>query len=289
MIIFEGGTVSNMGNNCANSSSVLVPGPSQATESLWLAIQPAIRYARGMLALMVVWHLLSLKVDNAVLLPSPLMVASDWWSLLLSGKLLGHFLSSVWRAVVAFLLAGAVAIPLGLLMGLSRIAEDVCDPIVELVRPISGIAWIPLALYIFGIGNALPIFIIFYVAFFPFVLNTIAGVRSVDPILVRAAKVMGLRRFEIIRQVILPSTLPSVLTGARLGASGAWMALIAAEFVGAPSGLGFAIQWYGGLLRTSDMLAMIATIALLGYGTDVALRGLHRRLTPWAAGLGVAQ
>ena len=228
------------------------------------------------------WHFISLVIDNNVLLPPPLLVISDFVDLLLSGEIFNHIVASMWRAVIAYVIAAAVGIPIGFLMGLNPLAKDIFDPIIEMVRPISGIAWIPLALFIFGVGNILPVFIIFYVAFFPFVLNTVGGVISTDPILINAARTMGVKRRVIILHVILPNTLPWTLTGARLGASGAWMALIAAEFIGATDGLGFAIQWFGGLLRTSEMLAIIATVALLGYCTDSLLRRLKRRLTRWS-------
>jgi len=251
--------------------------------------QPLVRYVRTMGVFLLAWHLASLRMNNLVLLPSPLLVADDLLRMLLSGELLRQAWFSVWRLLVAFALAGLLGVNIGFLMGLSRLVDALIDPLIEVVRPISGIAWIPLALFVFGIGHALPIFIIFYVALFPFVLNAVFGVRSTERLLVRAAQTMGIGRWAIIRRVILPSTVPAILVGARLGATGGWMALIAAEMVGAPSGLGFSIQWYGGLLRTSEMLAMITAVALLGYLTDRGLRRLQRRLTPWAAGMVIAE
>jgi len=156
------------------------------------------------------------------------------------------------------------------------------------LRPISGIAWIPLALYMFGIGNTLPIFIIAYVVFFPVALNTAGGVRATDKVLVRAARTLGVGHRRILRYVILPGSLPSILTGVRLGATNAWLALIAAELVGAPAGLGFSIQWYGGILETPSMLAMIVMVSVFGLLTDIGFRLLQRKLTPWAVGLTVA-
>jgi ABC-type nitrate/sulfonate/bicarbonate transport system permease component len=143
-------------------------------------------------------------------------------------------------------------------------------------------------LFIFGIGQSLQIFIIFYASFFPILLNSVAGVRGVDPVLIRAARTMGLPYSRIVVRVIFPSALPSILTGARLGAVISLLALIAAEFVGAPSGLGFAISYYGSLFRTAEMIAFIATLAVLGYLMDTGLRFAQRRLTPWTAGLAVA-
>jgi ABC-type nitrate/sulfonate/bicarbonate transport system permease component len=159
-------------------------------------------YVRSLLALVVLWQLIAITVDNHVLLPQPLTVAVDLWKLLLSGEVFSNALISVTRLVASFLLAGAIAVPLGLLMGLSPLAHDLIDPVVELLRPISGIAWIPLALFILGVGNELPIFIITYVAVFPFLLNTIAGVRATDRTLVRAARTLGVSHGAIIRQVV---------------------------------------------------------------------------------------
>ena len=158
--------------------------------------------------------------------------------------------------------------------------------LVEILRPISGIAWIPLALFIFGIGNELPIFIITYVALFPFLLNTMAGVRATDRTLVRAARTMGVDQRTIVRHVMIPSALPQILTGARIAGGAAWMSLVAAELIGAPSGLGFAIEWYRQLLMTPKVIAVIVVISLLGYLTDRGLRWLQQRLTPWSTGIG---
>ena len=169
----------------------------------------------------------------------------------------------------------------------ARHAKAMIDPVVELVRPIPGIAWIPIGLFFLGIGNSLPIFIIAYVAFFPIVLNTVEGVSATDMVLVRAARTMGVSNSVVIWRVVLPGSVPKILTGIRISAAGAWMALIAAELIGAPSGLGFAIQWYGSLFETPSMLAVIIAVSLLGFCSDIALRVIQRRLTPWSTGLAV--
>ena len=217
-----------------------------------------------------------------------LTLARVWLDLLFSGELAAQAASSAGREITGFLLAFGVAVPLAFLLALSPLANDFIDPLVEIARPINAFAWIPLGLFIFGIGQTLQIFIIFYASFFPILLNSVAGVRSADPVLIRAAKTMGLPYHRIIWRVIFPSALPYILTGARLGAVISLLALIAAEFVGAPSGLGFAISYYGGLFRTAEMIAFIATLAVLGYLMDTGLRVLQRRLTPWAAGWVVA-
>jgi ABC-type nitrate/sulfonate/bicarbonate transport system permease component len=243
-------------------------------------------YVRSILGLLLVWHLAALSIGNHAILPTPWLVAQDLYRLLLNGEIFDAAGTSLWRLALSFVIAAVVGLPLGILMGLSRLADDLIDPVVELLRPISGIAWLPLALFIFGVGNELPIFIMTYVALFPILLNTLSGVRQTDPTLIRAAQTMGVGRWVVVRQVVLPAALPSVLVGMRLAGGACWSALVAAELVGAPSGLGFAIEWYRQLLMTPKVIAFIAVIALLGYLTDRGLRYLQRRLTPWATGIG---
>lgn len=261
---------------------------ARLSSGVWRQLLSALVYLRAMAVVVLVWQVFYLRVDNTALLPSPREVADNFVRLAADGELLDHTLISLRRLAIGFGLASVLAIPLGILMGFSRLAEELIDPVIELLRPISGIAWIPLALFIFGIGDRLPIFIMFYGSFFPFVLNTVAGVRTVDPVLVRAAQSMGMTRWVIVRHVVLPSALPSILVGARLGAGAAWMALVAAELIGAPSGLGFSVEWYRQLLMTPKVLAFIVMIGLLGYLTDRGLRHLQRWLTPWSIGIGGA-
>lgn len=239
-------------------------------------------YARTMGLFLVAWELGALWVGNTVILPAPHAVAASLITLVADGSVLRNVTASLERLVVAYVVTVAVGFPVGLLMGLNQLGLELLDPVVELLRPISSIAWIPLALALLGVGFALPVFILVYVAIFPLILNTIAGVRSVDPVLLRAAQTMGIRRSTVIRQVIVPAALPSVLTGVRLSAGLGWMALIAGELIGAPSGLGWAIEFYSNAFRTSDMMAFIVVVAILGFATDVALRAVQRWLTPWA-------
>ncbi len=247
----------------------------------------AVVYLRSIAVLAAVWHLASVWTANQVLLPSPLAVAESLGRLLWTGEIAEHTLISVRRLAVSFALAGLVGIPLGFLMGLSRRAEELIDPVVELLRPISGIAWIPLALFLFGIGERLPVFIMFYSAVFPFVLSTVAAVRATDAHLVAAARTMGVPRSAIVRHVVLPSALPGLLVGMRLAVGAAWMAMVAAELIGAPTGLGFSVEWYRELLMTPKVMAFIVVIGVLGYLADRSVRALQRRLTPWAVDLRV--
>ncbi|MBL8700861.1 MAG: ABC transporter permease [Alphaproteobacteria bacterium] len=239
-------------------------------------------YLRTMVVFGLVWALASAWIGNRALLPSPLAVIDALWRVALNGELVEHAGLSVARMIVAVALAAAVAVPLGLVMAMNRLVEALVDPVVELLRPISGIAWIPLALFIFGIGHALPIYIMFYGALFPILLGTIAGVRATDRRLVDAARTMGVAWPTIVLRVVLPAALPGILVAMRLGVAAAWTAVIAAELVGAPSGLGYAIQWYRDMLVTPRVMAFIAVVGVCGYLCDAGLRWLNRRLTPWA-------
>jgi len=230
------------------------------------------------------WYAVYLWNGNPLQLPSPLAVVSALWDLAASGEMFEHASISASRLLLALCVAIVLAVPLGFWMGLSRTAEAYIDPLVELLRPISGIAWLPLALFIFGIGNTLPVFIMVYVAFFPILLNTVAGVRQVDRKLISAAQTMGVSRRAMLRHVLVPGALPVVMVGIRLAFAASWAAIVAAELIGAPSGLGFAIEWYRQLLMTPKVFGFIAVIGLVGYLCDLALRAVQHKLTPWAEG-----
>jgi ABC-type nitrate/sulfonate/bicarbonate transport system permease component len=233
------------------------------------------------------WWLLASWNANPLQLPTPVAVLSSLWDLAREKELFEHAAISTVRLLIALGLAIVVAVPLGFWMGLSRQADAFIDPLVEMLRPISGIAWLPLALFIFGVGDTLPVFIMVYVAFFPILLNTIAGARGVDRKLVLAARTMGVGQVAMLRHVIVPAALPTVMVGVRLAFAGAWAAIVAAELIGAPSGLGFAIEWYRQMLMTSKVFAFILVIGVVGFVCDAGLRGLQRVLTPWSEGTGL--
>ena len=162
-------------------------------------------YLRTMTAFALVWWGIAWWTGNAMLLPGPDRVASALVSVTTDGDLFFHTALSLARLSLSLAIASAIAVPLGLAMGTSTTIEHIVDPVVEILRPISGIAWIPLALFIFGIGHGLPIFIMAYTAAFPILVGTIAGAKFVDRKLVDSARVMGLDRTMIIRRVIVPA------------------------------------------------------------------------------------
>ncbi len=257
--------------------------------SVLSGLHTAFIYLRTMAAFVLVWYLASLWIANPTLMPAPLTVARNFMLLAADGELLENALVSLRRLGISFFAAGAIGIPIGLLMGMSRIANELIDPVVEMLRPISGIAWVPLGMFLLGVGDTLPMAIMFYGALFPFIINTLAGVRAVDPRLIQVAQTLGVPTLAIWRHIIWPGALPNVLVGARLAAGAAWMSMVAAELIGAPSGLGFAIEWYRELLATPKVFAVIFVVGLLGYLVDRGLRALHRALTPWLPEAELAQ
>ncbi|HWU38562.1 MAG TPA: ABC transporter permease [Candidatus Acidoferrum sp.] len=244
-------------------------------------------YLKSMAVVVCVWWAVSLWLARPYLLPPPATVASAAFKLLTSGRVAAAIAVSGQRLLLAYVLAAGIGVPLGIGMGLSRWMADLFDWLIEMVRPISGIAWIPVLLVVFGVSNALPMAIIFYAAIFPFILNSASGVRHVDPRLTSAAQVLGARRWRIILTVVLPAVVPDIMTGARIAASNSWMALIVAELIGAPNGLGFSVGYAQELGNATLVLAWIIYIGVCGYVLDTTLHWLQGRLTPWRVGLKV--
>lgn len=235
-------------------------------------------------ALLAAWQYISMFVlddTTRALLPAPTSVAAAAWELMVSGQLLGHLMDSLRREFTAFMWALA-AIPLGVAMGWWKAACNQLDPLVEMLRPIPPLAWIPLSILWFGVGDTQNQFIIFLGIFFPILLNTITGVKSVEPNLVRAARCLGGGEGAVLRRVVLPAALPQIITGVRIGLGVGWMALVAAELVGASSGLGFLINDARTLLRTDIVIVGMITIGLVGLALDLLIREISRRALPWS-------
>lgn len=240
-----------------------------------------------LVALVLGWWAVSTYVldkSTRALLPPPQEVLKAAWELAESGELWRHLRDSLKREFVAFLWA-TISIPLGIAMGWWKAVERQVDPVVEALRPVPPLAWIPLSILWFGIDDTQNQFIIFLGCFFPILLNTIAGVKGVDANLVRAARCLGAGEASILWRVVLRAALPQIVTGIRVGLGVGWMALVAAELVGANSGLGFLINDARTVLRTDYVIVGMATIGLVGLLIDRAIRELASRLLPWARGL----
>jgi ABC-type nitrate/sulfonate/bicarbonate transport system permease component len=237
--------------------------------------------------LLVVWQIASKvwlpSIDPymAVLMPAPSSIVVTAAGMIASGELFYNLAASLKREAMAFIFA-ATAIPLGIAMGWWRLAYNQINPIMEILRPIPPLAWIPLSILWFGIGDEQNEFIIFLGIFFPILVNTIVGVKNIDPILVRAARSLGASERRLLARIVFIGALPQIITGVRIGLGVGWMALVAAELVGASSGLGFLINDARSMLRTDTIIVGMLTIGIVGLLIDTAILALGRRLLPWS-------
>tara|TARA_R110000787_G_scaffold274979_1_gene383289 strand:- start:130184 stop:130951 length:768 start_codon:yes stop_codon:yes gene_type:complete len=231
------------------------------------------------LFIITVWQLVVTFTNaHVALLPPPLLTAETFFELIISGELFIHTGASLGRVVAAWLLSAIVAVPLGLAMGRFLRFERVMDPLIELFRPISPLAWIPLAILWFGIGETGKIFIIFIATFFPILLNTVSGVKGVDPVLIRAGQVLGCDTDRaLFTKVILPAAMPTIVVGLRISFGTGWAAIIAAELVAAQVGLGYLIADGMEILRSDLVLVGMITIGILGVLIDAVFRILNNR------------
>ncbi|WP_083507724.1 ABC transporter permease [Aureimonas frigidaquae] len=218
---------------------------------------------------------------NALFFPPLSRVLAALGEMLASGTIAEHIGISLQRAALGFLLAVASAVPLGLLMGRYPPFERMSDLLVQTLRNTSQFALMPVFILVLGIGEASKIAITFYAAFFFLLINTIVGVKSVDPLLLKAARSMGTSDWDLFVKVILPSAVPSIVAGARLGVKTSLFSVIAAEMLAAQSGIGFLIQHSSLMLETDRMYAGILTLTAVGLALNYALVAMEARATRW--------
>jgi sulfonate transport system permease protein len=250
------------------------------------ALRSPIRFARALivpLLLLGLWqYLVEAKVYRRSQLPAPLDVyraAEQLWRI---DELWIHVQVSAERVAQGFLIGGGIAIALGLLIGLSRLADELLSPTINAIRAIPSLAWVPLFVLWMGIGEQPKITLIAVGAFFPIFANLVSGIRQIDRKLVEAATAYGFRRLALAREVLLPASLPSLFTGLRLGLAQAWLFLVAAELIGASRGLGFLLTDGQNTGRADIIVLSIVLLALLGKGTDVLLGLVERRALRWS-------
>ncbi|MGC8660853.1 MAG: ABC transporter permease [Desulfomonilaceae bacterium] len=242
-----------------------------------------------LLLLICAWQILcSLGVVASYFLPSPSEILSGFWALLTVGMPPGHLLYyhviySLYRVTLGFSVACALAIPLGLLMGWFPRLHGCLSPIIEIIRPIPPLAWIPIAIVWLGIGISSAAFIIFLGAFFPILLNTVSGVASINPILIDAIRTLNATQRDIFFKVLVPGSLPSIFVGMRVGMGVAWMTLVAAEFTGVKEGygLGFMIMTARDIQRPDEILAGMFVIGIIGFFIDWSFKAWESTIRPW--------
>lgn len=222
-----------------------------------------------------------LKVFNPILLPAPDEVLRAGIKMAASGELLKHITASLSRVVWGFGIAAALGIVVGTALGRSRLLEHLVEPMLEMLRPIPPLAFLPMMVLWFGIGEASKVAFITYAAFFPIFTTTIEGIKYVDPVLIRAASSLGASERQIFWHVVLPAATPNIITGMRLAFGLSFFVIVAAEFIAADSGLGFLINDARTFFLVSNMLLGAAVIGIIGVLANVLLRKLEGRLLRW--------
>lgn len=230
---------------------------------------PLIRVVIPFATLIAVWEgIASAGIYSAILFPGPAVVASSALEIIQNGVLLAHISASLYNLGIGFLIGAGLAIPLGLTMGILRGVAGFFEPVITFFQAIPGLAWIPLAILWFGAGQAAVVFIIFTSVFFPVLYSMLAGVRGTEPAMIDAARTMGASTLTIIRHVIMPSSLPSLMTGLRLSVGYGFRTLVAGEMVVATTGLGFMIFDARSYMRSDLVLVGMITIGLIWLAID---------------------
>lgn len=229
--------------------------------------------AIGFILLIILWQLaIIIGGHQAALFPPPLKVGEALVAIISDGSLFGHIQISLFRFFSGYLIAVVVAIVLGLILGRLPIIWSVLDPVVQVLRPVSPIAWSPFIVLWFGIGNMPAIVIIFIAAFFPVLLSTVSAVKKVDKTYLRIASNFEMSPFETLRKIVLPASFPMIANGLHMALGSAWIFLVAGEMVGAQSGLGFLIVDARNSLSLDLVMACIVVIGVLGLILD---KGIH--------------
>ncbi|PHM45823.1 taurine ABC transporter permease [Xenorhabdus mauleonii] len=238
-------------------------------------------------ALLLIWWFITEKgwVDP-IILPSPKQVIAQLVSAagdlgFMGVTLWEHLWASLSRILLALLSAVIIGIPVGIAMGISKKIQAILDPWIEFYRPVPPLAYLPLIVIWFGIGEFSKILLIWASMLPPVILSTVAGVQNANVTRIRAARSLGANRRQLLTNIILPNALPEILIGLRIGLGVGWSTLVAAELIAATQGLGFMVQSAGEFLSTDMVIAGICVIALIACTLELGLRVLQKRLVPW--------
>jgi NitT/TauT family transport system permease protein len=236
----------------------------------------------GLAVLALVWEVAPrLGLVDAYFIPPLHVVLQEWASMAASGELWTHVQASLVRSAVGFGLAIAIAIPLGAAIAWYRPVRELFTPVLEIFRNTAALALLPVFILLLGIGETSKIAIVLYACFFPILLSTITGVATVDPQLLRSARVLGLSPITTFRKVVFPAAIPTIFTGVRISGAAAILVLIAAEMIGATAGLGFLINYAQFNFLIPKMYAAIITTTLVGVTVNYGLVALERRFSRW--------
>jgi NitT/TauT family transport system permease protein len=239
--------------------------------------------------LIIAWHI-AVKATGTKLIPTPYMVGVMLWDFSFGGvyddayskTILKHFWASITRVYGGFGAAALVGVPLGLIIGRIKLIRELVDPTLQVLRPVPVTAWLPLSMIFFGLGPNAAIFLVFLGAFYPIVLNTTFGVRSVDAKLFEAAEMLGCGGSSLFRQVVLPAAMPSIFNGLRLGHGFAWILIVVGEMTGVQEGLGAVIMDARMLSRADLVIAGMIVIGVGGFVSDRIIVALNNYLLRWS-------
>jgi len=259
----------------------LSAGPSTATDRTkvsrpWRPPAGLVLPCAVTVVILFVWEL-AVSYSRNDLFPGPAEVGRGIVELARKGLLLKYIVASLYRVTWGFLVAVLVGVPFGLILGWFRPAYQAFNPLIQVLRPISPIAWIPLAILWFGVSDLAPIFLIFLASVFPITVSATAAVQNLQPVYLRAARNFGLGRAELFRRVILPGALPQILTGVRIALGVAWLVVVAAEMIAVNSGLGYLIIDARNAGKRYDLVvAGMVVIGLIGLALDLVVRRLEQ-------------
>jgi sulfonate transport system permease protein len=233
-------------------------------------------------ALLLAWSLAArFGLIAPQILPAPHLVQQTLIELLTSGELPRHAAISLGRVLAGFLAGGLLGLGLGVALGVSRRVEAYVAPLFKALAQVPALGWLPLLMMLVGIGEALKVLVILQAALVPVALNVAAGIRGVPAAYLEVAGVLGFTRRQLVRQVVVPATLPAIFTGLRQGLMQAWLVLVTAELLASSEGLGFLIVWGRQLFQLDLVLAAIVVVGLTGLLLDRVLAGLEAWLLPW--------
>lgn len=222
------------------------------------------------------WGLVNFYNINEKVFPGPVIVFDSFWQLLTDGSLLKHTVASLYRVTVGFYLAAVLGIPLGIIIGRVMLARNLLNPVIQFLRPISPLAWIPLAMLWFGIGDKPAIFLIFLACFFPLVVATTIAVGSINKVYFQVASNFNFSRTESVFKIIVPAIIPDLVTALRLTISIAWLVVVAAEMIAVQSGLGYLILDSRNALRMDYVMVGMIVIGMIGLMLDYVVRQLGK-------------
>lgn len=249
-----------------------VPGSSGGRSWWWLA---------SIGIVFVIWQIAAWRYNSDLLMPQPIDAMKALGRALIDPEVLYNLGITIKRVLIGFAVAMAIGVPVGYLMGYSQRAGEIIDPLINTLRQVPIMAWVPLSIVWFGLGDGPTVFIIAFVGVFAVILSTVAGVRAIPTDLFHAAQSMGASRRGLFTDVVIPATVPDVITGARLALGAGWGSVICAEFIATSAGYGYIMVRAQTMMETDRLMALMILGALVGFTIDRGLVAINHRLSKW--------